>query len=91
MRDHQIDVVVDADIDLTKLSCRRIQITRTDVEGQYRIRSTFKVYKNERHGVVYDYLRLKQPGMVAIRGNCSAPTGYYWSRPASWPTLPCNP
>lgn len=82
MRSHPVNLVVNSDTDLTKLSTKRVKITRQG--DQFQISSPIKLFRSECHSFVYRYLRRMKPGMVAISGNCSTPTGYFWSRPASW-------
>lgn len=83
MRNRIIDIIVESDVDLIELGCKRLQISLVS-EGSYRIRSAFSVYSCERHAVVSRALRRRRPGLVAIAGQCSAPSGYFWSAPDSW-------
>ena len=82
MRRHALNILLDSDVDLTKLSSKRVTITNDN--GRYRVSSSLRFYRCEMSAFVYQYLRRKKPGMIAIAGNCSAPTGYFWSPPASW-------
>jgi len=84
LRQHRIDMVLDSDTDLTALSSRRVTITRHG-DGRFHVASSLRLLLCERSEFVSRYLRRMKPGMAAIAGNCSAPTGYFWSRPASWP------
>lgn len=77
MREAELNQVISSDIDLTTLSCSRVTITKEE-GGDFRITSKLKFYRCERHGFIDRYLRRKRPGIKWIRGNCSAPTGYYW-------------
>lgn len=77
MRAHHCDITVASDIDLTRLASRRVLIE--SVGDGYRITTTFRMYRCERHAFVSRYLRRKMPGLKSISGNCSAPTGYFWT------------
>lgn len=81
MRKHQIDMVLHSDIDLTALSSKRVTITRRE-DGSFHVASSLRFFRCERVNFVSRYLRRMKPGMVAVTGNCSAPTGYFWSRQA---------
>lgn len=79
MRKAQMNRIVDSDVDLVVASSRRVRIEMVEV-GVFRITSKLRFYNcSEAAYFVGRYLRRKLPGMTFIRGNCSAPTGYYWS------------
>lgn len=77
MRKKEIDIVIESDIDLTTLSSRRVTFTRLS-DNQYRVTSTLRFYSCERHAFISQYLQSKKPGLKSIKGNCSAPKGYFW-------------
>jgi hypothetical protein len=78
MRTHTIDVTLKSNLDLTKLSSRRVNITRIDGES-FRVVSELKLFKCERALFVGRYLRRKEPRLTHFTGGCSKPTGYYAS------------
>ena len=77
MRTHLLDKVIDSDVDLTKLSSRRVSITMVK-PGEFRITSTLRFLLCERNEFIGRYLRRMKPGLTYIKGNCSAPYGYFW-------------
>lgn len=76
MRTHTIDLKLKSNIDLTRLSSRRIGITRVDGET-FRVVSELKLFKCERASFVGRYLRRKEPRLTHFSGGCSNPKGYY--------------
>ncbi|MFZ3139140.1 hypothetical protein [Polaromonas sp.] len=78
MRNSKLNLVVSSDVDLTALSNARIQIVR-DERGAFEVTSTLKFYTCEKSQFFGRFLRRKLPGLKFITGNCSAPSGYYWS------------
>lgn len=79
MRKSPLERVVDSDVNLVLASSRRVRIEAVE-PGVFRITSMLRFYNcSEAASFVGRYLRRKLPGMTFIRGNCSSPTGYYWS------------
>ncbi|CAN5329293.1 hypothetical protein [Polaromonas naphthalenivorans] len=78
MRKSKLSLVISSDVDLTKLSNARIRIVR-DERGAFEVTSTLRFYTCEKSQFLGRFLRRRLPGLKFITGNCSAPSGYYWS------------
>ena len=78
MRKHTMDIVIDSDQDLTRISCQRIQFSLLP-NGAYQVSSTLRFWRCERHSFLYRLLKRRLPGLRTFKGNASAPTGYFWT------------
>ena len=76
MRSHNINHVLKCNVDLTKLSNRFLQISKTDNPNEYLFTSDkIKVYKCESHSFICRFIQRRLP-IQHYFGNCSCPTGF---------------
>jgi len=77
-RNHALNIEVDSDRDLTALNCERVQVVKTDA-GRYLFTSRLRFWRCEGHSFVGRLIRRRMPGLQAIAGQCSAPSGYFFN------------
>lgn len=82
MRSRDLDIKITSDIDLTRGSSSRVTISRAG-ENSFRVTSTLKFYRCERHEFVRRYLVRRFGEFAFFLGNCSAPRGYLWRQERS--------
>lgn len=76
-RSTNVEIELDSDRDLTKLSCRRVTI-ETIAPGRFKVTSSLRFYRCEVRTFLHRLLTRRLPGYTYITGGCSAPTGYFW-------------